>query len=68
MVRTAMQEQVEGFAVETSAVPNHGLILELDQVGDQLDRRYLHGPSMSPLSSPGWSSTRTGRTACAGCA
>jgi 2-polyprenyl-6-methoxyphenol hydroxylase-like FAD-dependent oxidoreductase len=49
-VRSAMREQVEGFTVTTSAVPNYGLILELDRVGDRLDRRYLNGLSMNPLA------------------
>jgi len=48
-VRTAMQQQIEGFTVQTSSVPNHGLMLELDRVGDQLDKHYLNGLAMSPL-------------------
>jgi hypothetical protein len=36
--------------VATSAVSNYGLILELDRVGDQLDRHYLNGLSMNPLA------------------
>ena len=52
-VRKAMQDQVEGFTVETSAVPIYGLVLELDQVGDALDRHYLQGLAMSPLALAG---------------
>jgi 2-polyprenyl-6-methoxyphenol hydroxylase-like FAD-dependent oxidoreductase len=48
-VRAAMQEQIEGFTVQTSSVPNYGLMLELDRVGDQLDRHYLNGLAMNPL-------------------
>jgi kynurenine 3-monooxygenase len=48
-VRTAMREQVEGFTVQTSTVPNYGLLLELDQVGDQLDKHYLNGFAANPL-------------------
>jgi kynurenine 3-monooxygenase len=49
-VRAAMREQVEGFTVEASTVPNYGLILELDQVGDELDKHYLNGLAFSPLT------------------
>jgi 2-polyprenyl-6-methoxyphenol hydroxylase-like FAD-dependent oxidoreductase len=49
-VRTAMVEQVDGFTVQTSAVPNYGLILELDQVGDKLDKHCLNGLGFSPLT------------------
>jgi 2-polyprenyl-6-methoxyphenol hydroxylase-like FAD-dependent oxidoreductase len=49
-VRAAMLEQVEGFTVETSSVPNYGLILELDQVGDKLDKHCLNGLGFSPLT------------------
>jgi len=48
-VRSAMQEQVEGFTVQRSSVPNYGLLLELDQVGEQLDKHYLNGLSFNPL-------------------
>jgi len=48
-VRTAMREQVEGFTVTTASVPNHGLLLELDQVGDKLDKHYLNGLAFTPL-------------------
>ncbi|HEV3356372.1 MAG TPA: NAD(P)/FAD-dependent oxidoreductase [Pseudonocardiaceae bacterium] len=49
-VRTAMLEQVEGFTVETSTVPNYGLLLELDQVGDKLDKHFLNGFALRPLA------------------
>ncbi|GAA3688064.1 hypothetical protein GCM10022224_061700 [Nonomuraea antimicrobica] len=52
-VRTAMQEQVEGFTVETSSIPNYGLILELDRVGDRLDKHYLNGLAFSPFALAG---------------
>jgi 2-polyprenyl-6-methoxyphenol hydroxylase-like FAD-dependent oxidoreductase len=48
-VRAAMQEQVEGFTVEASAVPNYGLLLELDHVGEELDKHYLNGLAVNPL-------------------
>src|SRR5882757_2297098 len=49
-VRAAMRDQVAGFTVETSSVPNYGLLLELDQVGEKLDKHYLHGLARNPLT------------------
>ncbi|WP_328609308.1 FAD-dependent monooxygenase [Amycolatopsis sp. NBC_00345] len=49
-VRSAMREQAEGFTVATSAVPNFGLLLELDQVGGALDKHYLNGLAVNPLA------------------
>jgi 2-polyprenyl-6-methoxyphenol hydroxylase-like FAD-dependent oxidoreductase len=49
VVRAAMREQVEGFTVETSSVSNYGLLLELDRVGEELDKHYLNGLAVSPL-------------------
>ncbi|HEY0472215.1 MAG TPA: NAD(P)/FAD-dependent oxidoreductase [Kribbella sp.] len=48
-VRTAMQEQVEGFTVETSFIPNYAIMMELDRAGDQLDKHYLHVLGASPF-------------------
>jgi 2-polyprenyl-6-methoxyphenol hydroxylase-like FAD-dependent oxidoreductase len=48
-VRTALQEQVDGFTVETSSLPNYAIMLELDRVGDQLDKHHLNVLSTSPL-------------------
>jgi kynurenine 3-monooxygenase len=50
VVRTAMLDQVEGFTVETSAVPNYGLLLELDQPDDTLDKHFLNGLAFRPLA------------------
>jgi 2-polyprenyl-6-methoxyphenol hydroxylase-like FAD-dependent oxidoreductase len=47
-VRAALREQVAGFTVETSSVPNYGLLLELDQVGEKLDRHCLQGIAANP--------------------
>lgn len=52
-VRSAMQQQVKGFTVETSAVSNVGLILELDRSTEQLDRHYLNALSLSPFTMSG---------------
>jgi len=49
-VRTAMQEQVEGFTVDTATVPNYGLLLELDGVGDELDKHCLNGLAINPFA------------------
>lgn len=52
-VRTAMREQVEGFTVETSSVPNYALMLELDRVGEQLDKSHLTLLAASPVAIAG---------------
>ncbi|MEZ5115131.1 MAG: NAD(P)/FAD-dependent oxidoreductase [Candidatus Nanopelagicales bacterium] len=52
-VREAMREQVAGFTVETSSVPNFGLVLELDRVGGRLDKHYLNALSLSPFTMSG---------------
>jgi len=49
-VRAALREQVAGFTIETSSVPNYGLLLELDQVGQKLDKHYLQGLAANPLT------------------
>jgi 2-polyprenyl-6-methoxyphenol hydroxylase-like FAD-dependent oxidoreductase len=50
VVRAAMRDQVAGFTVETSSVPNYGLLLELDQVGETLDKHCLNGLAVNPLT------------------
>ena len=52
-VRAAMQEQVKGFTVEVSSVPNYGLVLELDQIGDRLDKHYLNALALNPFTMSG---------------
>ncbi|MCU1687459.1 MAG: symbB [Amycolatopsis sp.] len=47
-VRAAMRDQVAGFTVETSSVPNYGLLLELDQVGEKLDKHCPNGLAVNP--------------------
>lgn len=49
VVRRAMSEQVPGFTVETRSFPNYCTMIELDRVGDQFDRNYLHGLSARPF-------------------
>jgi kynurenine 3-monooxygenase len=53
VVRIAMIEQVPGLTVETESFPNYCTMIELDRVGDQLDRNYLHGLSVLPFCVAG---------------
>jgi 2-polyprenyl-6-methoxyphenol hydroxylase-like FAD-dependent oxidoreductase len=53
VVRNALREQVPGFTVETASFPNYCTMLELDRVGDQMDRNYLHGLSVRPFCVAG---------------
>jgi len=41
VVRKAMQEQIPGFTVESASYPNYCTMIELDRVGDRLDKHYL---------------------------
>ena len=53
VVRKAMREQVPGFAVETRSFPNYCTMIELDRVGDRMDKNYLHGLSIRPFCVAG---------------
>jgi len=53
VVRKAMLDQVPGFSVQTKSFPNYCTMIELDQVGDQLDKNYLHGLSVRPFCVAG---------------
>jgi len=53
VVRKALVEQIPGFTVKTSSFPNYCTMIELDRVGDQLDRNYLHGLSALPFCVAG---------------
>jgi kynurenine 3-monooxygenase len=53
VVRRAMVEQIPGFTVETRSFPNYCTMIELDRVGDLLDRNYLHGLSVFPFCVAG---------------
>ncbi len=52
-VRAAMQEQVEGFTVGTSSIPNYAVMVELDRVGEQLDKHYLQVLDAAPVQIAG---------------
>ena len=53
VVRKALLSQVSGFTVKTNSFPNYCTMIELDRVGDQLDRNYLHGLSALPFCVAG---------------
>jgi len=53
VVRKAMREQVPGFTVETRSFPNYCTMIELDRVGDDMDKNYLHGLSVRPFCVAG---------------
>lgn len=53
VVRNALREQVPGFTVETASFPNYCTMIELDRVGDRMDRNYLHGLSVRPFCVAG---------------
>jgi kynurenine 3-monooxygenase len=52
-IRSALQEQVPGYSVEGKSFPNYCTMIELDQVGNRLDRNYLHGLSTRPFCVAG---------------
>ena len=45
VVRQAMQQQVPGFVVQTTSIPNYVTMIELSRVGDRLDKHYLQALS-----------------------
>src|SRR5436309_14070211 len=53
IVRRALREQIPGFTVETKSFPNYCTMIELDRVGDQMDKNYLHGLSARPFCVAG---------------
>jgi kynurenine 3-monooxygenase len=53
IVRAAMLEQIAGFTVEKKSFPNYCTMIELDRVGDQMDKHYLHGLSVRPFCVAG---------------
>lgn len=53
VVRKALVDQVAGLTVETKSFPNYCTMIELDRVGDQMDRHYLHGLSVRPFCVAG---------------
>ena len=53
VVRRSMVDQVPGFTAKTASYPNYCTMIELDRVGDQLDRNYLHGLAVRPFCVAG---------------
>lgn len=53
VVRDAMLGQVAGFTAKSESFPNYCTMIELDRVGDRLDRHYLHGLSIRPFCVAG---------------
>ncbi len=53
VVRRAMVEQIPEFTAVTRSYPNYCTMIELDRVGDQLNKNYLHGLSVRPFCVAG---------------
>lgn len=53
VVRRALREQVPGFTVENHSIPNYVTMIELDQVGDKLDKHYLQALSVRHFNVAG---------------
>jgi kynurenine 3-monooxygenase len=53
VVRNAMLEQIAGFTVQKKSFPNYCTMIELDRVGNQLDKNFLHGLSIHPFCVAG---------------
>jgi kynurenine 3-monooxygenase len=52
-VRSTLQARVPGFTVTSKSFPNYCTMIELDKVGGQLDKNYLHGLSTRPFCVAG---------------
>ncbi|MFC9335080.1 FAD-dependent oxidoreductase [Arthrobacter sp. NPDC057009] len=52
-VRAALQSAIPGFTVTSKSFPNYCTMIELDNVGERLDRNYLHGLSTRPFCVAG---------------
>lgn len=53
IVRKAMVEQISEFTVASKSLPNYATMIELDLVGDKLDKHYLHALAASPFCIAG---------------
>lgn len=53
VLRGTMANTVPDFDVAYKSLPNYCTMIELDRVGDRLDRRYLHGLSAAPFAVAG---------------
>jgi len=52
-VRRAMQNQLDGFTVQTKTLPNYLTMIELDRLTDQLDETYLQALGTRPFCIAG---------------
>jgi kynurenine 3-monooxygenase len=52
-IRAALRDQIPGFTVTAKSFPNYCTMIELDKVGNLLDKNYLHGLSTSPFCVAG---------------
>ena len=52
-VRRAMEQQIGGFTVETTSLPNYLTMIELDRLSDQLDPTYLQALATRPFCVAG---------------
>jgi kynurenine 3-monooxygenase len=52
-IRSALQDQIPGFTVTAKSFPNYCTMIELDKVGNRLDKNYLHGLSTRPFCVAG---------------
>jgi kynurenine 3-monooxygenase len=53
VVRRSMEQQLPGFEVENTSIPNYVTMLELSRVGDSLDEHYLQALSVRHFTVAG---------------
>ncbi len=53
VLRADMEQRVTGFTTSRKSFPNYCTMIELDRVGDRLDREYIHGLSTAPFCVAG---------------
>lgn len=53
IVRKAMVAQIPEFTVASKSLPNYSTMIELDLVGDKLDKQYLHTLAVAPFCIAG---------------
>ena len=53
LIRAGVEDQVERFTTETRSLPNYVTMIELDRVGDALDKNYLHALSIRHFYAAG---------------
>ncbi|GBO56626.1 kynurenine 3-monooxygenase [Pseudanabaena sp. lw0831] len=53
IIRKAMVEQIPEFTVQSKSLQNYSTMIELDLVGDKLDKHYLYGLAITPFCIAG---------------